>query len=199
MTRITILLLVVVAFSAVPVAADDDTQVLWDQGLDYESMNGGWMIYGEYYTQDDFTLETDADIEVVEFWAYYYPEEPAYHLSFWANVRYDQYGMPGAYYFRDWVNPVYVEEIDTGYEYCGCILYQYRLNIEPQHIDGGTPFWLEIRSDAENCKWGFENGVILYFQWDRCSQDTFFRLLGTPDESNVEPASWGVIKAVYSD
>ncbi|OGD74483.1 MAG: hypothetical protein A2Y64_01895 [Candidatus Coatesbacteria bacterium RBG_13_66_14] len=199
MTRITILLLVAVTFTAVPVVADDDLEVLWDQGFDYESMIGGWMIYGEYYTQDDFTLETDAEIEVVEFWAYYYPEEPAYHLSFWANVRYDQYGMPGAYYFRDWVGPDDLEEIDTGYDHGGHILYLYRLNIEPCHIEAGTPFWLEIRSEAENCKWGFETGGILYFQWDPWSQETFFRLLGTPDETSVQPASWGEIKAGFSD
>lgn len=199
MTRITTLLLLVVAFSVVPVVADDDLEVLWDQCFDYLFMNGGWQIYGEYYTQDDFTLETDAEIEVVEFWAYYYPEEPAHRGSFWANVRYDQYGMPGAYYFRDWVGSDDLEEIDTGYEYCGHILYLYRLNIEPCHIEAGTPFWLEIRSYAENCKWGSKTSGNLYFQWYPVYCSAYFRLLGTPEDTRVETASWGEIKAGFSD
>ena len=113
MTRITILLLLVVAFSAVPVAADDELQVLWDQCYDFAFMNGGWGIYGEYYTQDDFTLETDADIEVVEFWAFYSPEEPAHPRPFDVNVRYDQYGMPGAYYFWNTLSLVHEKMKNT--------------------------------------------------------------------------------------
>ncbi|MCX7022386.1 MAG: hypothetical protein NTW26_08975 [bacterium] len=192
-------LLMFVAFSVVPVAADDDLEVLWDQCFDYLLMMGGFGIYGEHYTQDDFTLETDAEIEVVEFWAHYYPEEPAYHLSFWANVRYDQYGMPGAYYFRDWVGPDDLEEIDTGFDYNGHILYLYRLHIEPCHIEAGTPFWLEIRSDAENCMWGIKGGGNLYYQWYQWHQATYFRLLGTPEDTGVQTASWGEIKAGFSD
>ncbi|MCX7021457.1 MAG: hypothetical protein NTW26_04120 [bacterium] len=198
MTRITILLLLVVAFSAVPVAADDELQVLWDQCYDFAFMNGGWGIYGEYYTQDDFTLEMDAEIEAVEFWAFYSPEEPAHPRPFDVNVRYDQYGMPGAYYYRTRVGGDDLEETDTGFDYNGHTLYLYRLNIEPCHVDGGTQFWLEIRSDAENCKWGSKTTGNLYYQWNQWDVAVYFRLLGTP-VAGVETASWGEIKAGFSD
>jgi len=200
MTRITTLLLLVVAFSVVPVVADDDPQVLWDQCYDYQFIHGGKWIYGEYYTQDDFTLETDAEIEVVEFWAYYYPEEPAHPRPFEANVRYDQYGMPGAYYFRTTTGGDDLEETYTGFDYMGYLrVYYYRLNIVPQHVDGGTPFWLEIRSDAENCRWVMKSGGNLYSQWYQWDEAVYFRLLGTPEETNVQPMSWGEIKAGFSD
>jgi len=195
----TTLLLCAVAFSTVPVAADDDLQVLWDQCYDYLFMNGGWGIYGEYYTQDDFILDTDAEVEAVEFWAYYYPEEPAHPRPFEANVRYDQYGMPGAYYFRTRVGGDDLEETDTGFDYQGHPLYHYRLNIEPCHIEAWTPFWLEIRSDAENCRWGSKTIGDLYFQWNPVQCSAYYRLLGTPEEPGVESASWGEIKATYSD
>jgi len=199
MTRITILLLVVVAFSAVPAPADDDPQVLWDQCYDYQFIHGGKGIYGEYYTQDDFTLETDAELEAVECWAFYYPEEPAHPRLFYVNVRYDQYGMPGAYYFRTTTGGDDLEETYTGFDYHGHPLYHYLLNIEPCHIEAGTPFWLEIRTEAENCTWGSKTTGNLYSQWYQWDEAAYFRLLGTPEESNVEPASWGEIKAGYSD
>jgi hypothetical protein len=198
MTRIALLFLFVIALSAVPVAADD-LEVLWDQCYDYLLMFGGWEIYGEYYTQDDFTLETDAEIEVVECWAYYYPEEPVHPRPFDVNIRYDQYGMPGAYYFKDRVGSDDLEEIDTGFEHGGHPVYLYRLNIEPCHIEAGTPFWLEIRSDAENCKWGSKDIGDLYFQWYPVYCSAYFRLLGTPEDTGVQAASWGEIKAGFSD
>jgi hypothetical protein len=199
MTRITTLILVAVALSAVPVAADDDLQVLWDQCYDFLFMNTGFEIFGEYYTQDDFTLETDAELEVVECWAYYYPDEPAHPRPFEVNVRYDQYGMPGAYYFRDRIGGDDLEETYTGFDYHGHPLYQYRLNIEPCYIEAGTPFWLEIRSDAENCRWGAKDPGNLYYLWYPWDKAAYFRLLGTPEDTLVQPASWGEIKAGFTD
>ncbi|OGD74491.1 MAG: hypothetical protein A2Y64_01945 [Candidatus Coatesbacteria bacterium RBG_13_66_14] len=137
----------------------------------------------------------------MEFWAYYYPEEPAHPRPFDVNVRYDQYGMPGAYYFRTRVGGDDLEETDTGFDYQGkYTLYLYRLNLEePCHIEGGTPFWLEVRSDAENCNWGSKPTGNLYYQWNQWDCAVYFRLLGTPDETAVQPASWGEIKAGFSD
>ncbi len=197
MTRMTTLLLCALALSAAISLADDDLQVLWDQYYDFGFMNGGFGIYGEYYTQDDFTLETDAELEAVECWAYYYPEEPAHPRPFNVNVRYDQYGMPGAYYFR--TRTFDLEETYTGFDYHGYPLYHYRLNIEPVHIDGGTRFWLEIRTEAENCKWANRSVGNMYYQWYQWDKAAYFRLLGTPEDTGVEAVSWGEIKAGYSD
>ncbi len=209
MTRTITFLLCAVAFSAAlgftgaigvssPSRADDDLEVLWDQYYDFGFMNGGFGIYGEYYTQDDFTLETDAELEAVECWAYYYPEEPDYHPQpFNVTVREDHYGMPGGYYFTP--RTFDVEETYTGFDYHGHPLYHYRLNIEPRDVDGGMTFWLEIRTDAENCNWGCKTTGNLYYQWNQWNKAAFFRLLGTPDDTRVEAASWGEIKAAYSE
>ncbi len=195
MTRkITILLCAVVLSAALGL---DDLEVLWEEPYDFDRMNGGFGIYGQYYTQDDFTLETDAVLEAVECWAYYYFPDDDYHPQpFNVTIRYDHYGMPGGYYFT--TRTFDVEETDTGDVYGdGYHVYHYRLNIDGHHVDGGTPFWLEIRTDAENCKWACKNVGNLYYQWNQWDKAAFFRLLGTPEDTGVEAVSWGEIKATF--
>jgi len=197
MTRITILLLVVVAFSAVPAPADDDLQVLWEEPYDFSHLSGGFGSWGPHYTQDDFTLATDAVLQAVECWAFYYPDEPDHHPQlFHVGLRYDHYGMPGEYYIASYCpHPI---ETYTGDDYLGLPVYHYRLNlVDDIGVDAGTPFWLEIYSVAENFDWGIRNTGNLYYTWTQYDASAFFRLLGTPLDTDVQPASWGEIKATF--
>ncbi|MCX7022888.1 MAG: hypothetical protein NTW26_11585 [bacterium] len=198
MTRTITFLLCALTFSATLGLADDDLEVLWEEPYDLVRMNGGFGIYGEFYTQDDFTLETDAVLEAVECWAYYYFPDDDYHPQpFNVTIRYDHYGMPGGYYIT--TRTFDVEETDTGDDYHEYRVWHYRLNIDPRHVDGGTRFWLEIRTDARNCKWACKDVGNLYFQWNQWDKAAFFHLLGTPEDTRVQPASWGEIKAGFSD
>jgi hypothetical protein len=200
MTRMTTLLLCAVAFSAVPVSADDDLEVLWEEPYDFSHLTEGFWSYGPYYTQDDFTLGTYSVLQAVECWAFYSPEEPDYHPQpFHVNLRYDHYGMPGQIYIASYSYDV--EETYTGDDYQGRYpVYHYRLNlIDDIGIEAGTPFWLEIYSVAENFKWGARNQGNLYYMWNQYDSSAFFRLLGTPSGEEVQPASWGEIKAGFSD
>ena len=199
--KTTILFLCAVAFSAAFGLADDDLEVLWEEPYDLVLMNGAFPGWGPHYTHDDFTLETDAVLEAVECWAiYYFPDDDYHPQPFTVTIRYDHYDMPGSIYKA--VRVYDVEETDTGDDYGYGDVYRvwhYRLNMGGCHVDGGTPFWLEIRTDAENFKWACRDVGNLYYQWNQWDKAAFFRLLGTPDDTRVEAASWGEIKATYSD
>jgi hypothetical protein len=164
-------------------------------------MTGGFSSWGPHYTQDDFTLETDAILYAVECWAYYW-HEPDYHPQpFYVGLRYDHYGMPGGYYRASYCS--HPEETFTGDVYMGKYpVYHYRLDLIDEFgigIEAGTPFWLEIYSVAEDFSWGTRHPGNLYYTWQQYDCSAFFRLLGTPLDTGVEPASWGEIKAGYSD
>ena len=93
-----------------------------------------------------------------------------------------------------------VEETYTGDNFQGKPVFHYRLNLSnPMDVEGGTPFWLEIYSQTENFQWGATNYGNLYFNWNEQPYSAFFRLLGTPEDTGVQPASWGEIKAGFSD
>ncbi|MCX7021440.1 MAG: hypothetical protein NTW26_04025 [bacterium] len=66
-------------------------------------------------------------------------------------------------------------------------------------VEAGTPFWLEIYSVAEHFDWGTRSTGNLYYMWDQCDFSAFFRLLGTPLDTGVQTASWGEIKAGFSN
>ncbi|MCK4595049.1 hypothetical protein KAU45_11140 [bacterium] len=201
MTRTTILLLCVVALSAVPGLADDELEVLWEDPYDLPIMNSVWASWGPYYTQDDFTLDTRSLLKVIEYWAiYYYPDDDDHPQQFTFSIRYDHYGMPGGWkkVFRPPLRNI--EETDTGDVYLGYTVWHYRVDLGSGfRLDGGTPWWLEIYSDAENFKWGARSQGNLHHQWNQWDKSAFFRILGTPDDTRVEAASWGEIKAGFSD
>jgi hypothetical protein len=198
MTRAAILLLCALTFSATLGLADDDLQVLWEDPYDFSLMNGAFASYGTFYTQDDFTLETDSVLQAVECWAIYMGE-PDHPQPFYVGLRYDHYGMPDGYYRASYSYDV--EETYTGDDYMGMFpVYHYRLNlIDDIGVDAGTPFWLEIYSVAEHFLWGARDIGNLYFMWSEHPFSAFFRLLGTPLDTGVEAASWGEIKAGFSD
>jgi hypothetical protein len=199
MNRITPFCIFALVFSAALVSADDDLEVLWEEPYDFSHMTGCFWSYGPYYTQDDFTLETYSVLEAVECWALYCLEEPDQHPQpFVVSLRYDHYGMPGQVYRADYSNDV--DETYTGDDYMGMYpVYHYRLNLtDGIGVEGGTPFWLEIYSEAENFMWAARSYGNLYHQWNQYDYSAFFRLLGTPEDTAVEPASWGEIKAGFS-
>ncbi|HUT98628.1 MAG TPA: hypothetical protein VM054_06095, partial [bacterium] len=202
MTRMTILLLCALTFSAtlgltgaVGVSSphrDDDLQVLWEEPYDFSHLSGGFGSWGPHYTQDDFTLATDAVLQAVECWAYYYPDEPDHHPQlFHVGLRYDHYGMPGEYYIASYCP--HPKETFTGDVYLDMFpVYHYRLNlVDDIGVEAGTPFWLEIYSVAENFDWGIRNTGNLYYTWTQYDASAFFRLLGTPLDTDVQSASWG--------
>jgi hypothetical protein len=200
MFRGIITILSALTFSASLALADDDLQVLWEEPYDFSSLTGGFADYGPYYTQDDFTLATDSLLQAVECWTFYYPDDSDNHPKpFYVRLRYDHYGMPGGYYITSYAYDV--EETYTGDVYMGRYpVYHYLLNLEDTlGIDGGTPFWLEIYSQTENFQWGARNTGNLYFMWNEQPYSAFFRLLGTPLDTDVQTATWGEIKATYSD
>jgi hypothetical protein len=182
-----------------PHRADDDLQVLWEEPYDFSYMTGGFSSWGPHYTQDDFTLETDAIISAVECWAYYGVEPDHHPQPFYVGLRYDHYGMPGGYYAASY-SP-HPEETYTGDVYMGIYpVYHYLMNlIDDIGVEAGTPFWLEIYSVAEDFSWGTRHPGNLYYTWQQYNCSAFFRLLGTPLDTGVDPASWGEIKAGYSD
>jgi hypothetical protein len=197
MARITIFLLCALTFSAIPGLADDELEVLWEEPYDFSLLNGGFQSWGPHYTQDDFTLATDAVLQAVECWAFYW-EDSTHPQAFYVSLRYDHYGMPGGYYIASYSYDL--EETYTGDDYQGRPVYHYRLNLmDDIDVEAGTPFWLEIYSEADYFDWGVRNGGNLYYLWNQYDSSAFFRLLGTPEETGVEPASWGEIKAGFSD
>jgi hypothetical protein len=195
MTRMTILLLCALTFSVA--LGLDYPQVLWENPYDFSLMTAGFWSYGPYYTHDDFTLDGNSSLEAVECWGFYSSgsDNPQ---PFNVALRYDHYGMPGSYY--DWTVVTDVEETYTGDKFQGKPVFHYRLNFpDPMDVEGGMPFWLEIWSYADYFKWGAEDGGLLYYQWNPVERSAFFRLLGTTGEPGVQAASWGEIKAGFSD
>ncbi len=195
MTKMTVLLLCTVTFLVTTGLAEPD--VLWEQPYDFPLMTTGFWCYGPYYTHDDFTLDTDSALEAVECWGFYSStsDNPQ---PFNVALRYDHYGMPGSYY--DWTYVTDVEETYTGDNFQGKPVVHYRLSwSNPMDVEGGMTFWLEIWSYADYFKWGAEDGGLLYYQWNPAERSAFFRLLGTPEDTGVQPMSWGEIKAGFSD
>ena len=160
-------------------------------------MTAGFACYERFFTHDDFTLETDSALEAVECWAFFDPSFSE-HQPFCVSLRYDHYGMPGGYYRNLYITDV--EKTYTGDNFQGKPVLHYRFNWQdPMGVEGGTPFWLEIYSEADYFNWAARDEGNLYWQWNQFDKAAFFRLLGTPEDSRIQPASWGEIKAGFSD
>ncbi len=202
MTRITIPLLCALTFSAAFGLADDDLEVLWEYPYDPVLMNRAFSSWGRYYTQDDFILEADSRVVFIEFWGIYSPDDDYHPQPFWIIFRYDHYGMPGRYFDGARIPLQGIVETDTGEDYHGKTVYHYRIDLSgsPMGIDAGL-WWLDIGAETENFKWGGrgQTGGILYHQYLQYNASAYFRLLGTRDDTRVEAASWGEIKAGFSD
>ncbi len=198
MTRITILLLCALTFSAAFGLADDDLEVLWEYPYDPVLMNSAFSSWGRYYTQDEFILETDSKVMFIEFWGIYSPDDDYHPQPFWIIFLYDHYGMPGGYFDGGCLPLGAITETDTGEDYHGNPVYHYSIDIsgEPMSIDAGQ-WWLDISAETENFKWGGrgQTGGILYHNYLQYNASVYFRLLGTPSGAGVEETSWGEIKA----
>ena len=206
MLKKTTLLLCVVAFSATLGLADDDLEVLWEEPYaPFPIMSGAFKSWGEYYTQDDFILDTDALIKAIECWAIYTPfdDEDDHPQPFRISIRYDHYGMPGGLKLSASLPLQYIDETDTGdvygYGEDAPKVWHYRFDFSGWRLDGGTPWWLEIRTEAQNFAWGARSVGNLYHQWNEHFYSAFFRLLGHFEETAVQSASWGEIKAGFVD
>lgn len=175
-----------------------DLQTLWEFPYEYELLFSGLASNGAFHTQDDFILESSGVVKGFECWFIYDGNHPQ---PFTASIFYDYDGRPSG---RKWMADITdVTDTDTGDDLGDFDVYHTQLLLEEEDyvfIEAGTTYWLELY-------WtGFYYGVWLcalggnaHQNGDEYYLSTFFRILGTPSGEGVEAASWGEIKAGFSE
>ena len=96
-----------------------------------------------------------------------------------------------------------VTDIDTGDDLYGVDVYHTKLLLNEEDyifIEAGETYWLELYwTGFIDCGWLCENVGNARQNGHEYYLSTFFRILGTPSGEGVEPASWGEIKAGFSE
>ena len=189
--------------SATPAPPLPDLEVLWENPYDYELLYTALASHGYYHTMDLFTLENAGVVKGFECWFFYNYDYP---VPFNAAIRHDNNGWPGDGLWTARITDV--TNTFTGDEWWGeddwfedSGVYHTLLLLEEEDyvlIEAGRPFWLKLQS-TDYGAWCCEEGGTAYYNGEIYDLSTFFTILGTPSGGNVESASWGEIKAGFSE
>jgi len=174
-------------------------QTLWENPYDYELLVAGLCSNGGDHTQDDFTFEESGVIMGFDCWFCYDGNHPQ---PFTATIYYDYDGRPSG---RKWMADITdVTDTDTGDtwgEEDDLEVYHTQLLLEDEDyvfIEAGTLFWLELYwTGFYYGVWLCESGGNAHHNGDEYNLSTFFTILGVPSGEDLEPASWGEIKATF--
>jgi len=173
-------------------------QTLWEFTYEFDLLEAGLPCNGGCHTQDDFTFEESGVIMGFDGWFIYDGNHPQ---PFTAIIFYDYDGRPSG---RKWMADIAdVTDIDTGDDAGDFDVYLTELRLDEEDyvfIEAGETYWLELFwTGFIECWWLCALGGNAHCNGDEYYLSTFFTILGIPSGEGVEPASWGEIKAGFSD
>jgi hypothetical protein len=181
-----------------PCPEASDLEVLWANPYDFALLS--WILesWGDYRTQDDFILTSSGWVKGFECW-FLYADSP-HPQPFEVTLRYYDHGHPGDIFWTAHVTDV--TDTNTGDDLFGFDVWHSLLLLDEEDyvfIEAGPPHWLEIYWTGYGGAWCCEEDGNAYSDGREWDLSVFFTVLGTPSGAAVQPASWGEIKAEFSD